>query len=344
MADSTLGMSIARKAAQAAQAAADDSLSFQGLNQLRAAAGADPRSPAAIKAVAQQFEALLMQQLLQTANASALGSDLLGSTGGPMYRSLFDQQVAQTVSQGHGVGLADFLVRELSARYGATANGAATPGAQAAASNAAALPLPARSAAGPLPASAAPTAQNALPAATAAAQPAQASDTSATDRSLLARARDFIAELLPSARTAARALGVTPVAILAQAALETGWGRDTAGNNLFGVKAGSGWSGPSVHALTQEFANGAWSAGQAAFRAYDSVADSVANYTSLLSGARYRDARGHGENISAFAAALQHSGYATDPHYASKLVAVAHSSTMRQALAAAGWDSSSVSE
>ena len=141
-------------------------------------------------------------------------------------------------------------------------------------------------------------------------------------------------------QTAARQLGVAPVAILAQAALETGWGQHAPGNNVFGVKAGSGWSGGTVQTLTQEFRNGVASVGTAAFRAYQDVAESVQNYAALLSRPRYQAARDQGNDISAFATALQRSGYATDPHYAAKLVAIARSPRMQQALDQLGVPSS----
>ena len=343
--------------------AAGNSLSFQGLNQLKAAAEANPRSPQAIKAVAQQFEALLMQQMLNAMNATSLGPDMLGDTSGPMFKSMFTQQLATTLSQGQGIGLASFIARELSSRYGATAQSATpsaaasaaatAPGARAADANAAALPLVARGNAA-LPEPLSTYRQNALPAlaaapatmpsmSTADAPNAAAATPAAqrkTDKSAAEQARSFIASILPSVQTAAKQLGVAPVAILAQAALETGWGQHTPGNNVFGVKAGGSWSGSTVQTLTREFQNGVSTVGAAAFRAYQNVADSVDNYATLLSRPRYQSARGQGHDISAFASALQRSGYATDPDYAAKIVAIARSPRMQQALAQLGVSSS----
>jgi len=313
-----------------AGAVAANSLSFQGLAQLKAAAQADPRSPQAIRAVAQQFEALLLQQMLGAMDATQLGPDLLGDTSGPMFKSLFNQQLASSISQGQGIGLARFIARELSSRYGQAAPAASaastTPG--AAAQSLAAY----RSHAVSTPAGPAPAQTSA-----AAPSPAAAADDAG---GTLAQARQFIAGILPSVQAAAKQLGVTPVAILAQAALETGWGRHTPGNNLFGVKTGASWGGHSVQAVTQEVRNGVASLGAAAFRAYQSAAQSVQNYAALLSGPRYDGARGQGNDVSAFASALQRSGYATDPDYAAKLIAVAHSPRMRQVLAELGVDSS----
>ena len=336
--------------------AASNSLSFQGLNQLKAAAEANPHSPQAIKAVAQQFEALLMQQMLTAMNATSLGPDMLGETSGPMFKSMFNQQLATTLSQGQGIGLASFIARELSSRYGLTPQSKPTaeaaPGLRAAASNAAALPLvsPApgalpkealssyrQNALPVLPVAPAPTAAAAVTA-TQATAPTPAADKAGSTAS--EQARNFIASILPSVQTAAKQLGVAPVAILAQAALETGWGQHTPGNNVFGVKAGGGWSGGTVQTLTREFQNGVATVGSAAFRAYQNVAESVDNYAALLARPRYQAARDQGNDISAFATALQRSGYATDPNYASKLVAIARSPRMQQALAQLGVGSS----
>jgi flagellar protein FlgJ len=352
-------------------ATAANSLSFQGLNQLKAAANADPQSPQAIKAVAQQFEALLMQQMLTAMNATSLGPDMLGDTAGPMFKSMFNQQLATTMSQGQGIGLASFIARELSSRYGTppgakhelsalpaaheTAAAAQpaqsalpTPGARAAALNAAMLPL-AGSGNTALPKeplsvyrqNALPVLPSIQPAATAATpETGAASASTGVKASAADQAKQFIASILPSVQTAARQLGVAPVAILAQAALETGWGQHAPGNNVFGVKAGSGWGGGTVQTLTQEFQNGVASVGMAAFRAYQNVTESVQNYAALLSRPRYQTARDQGNDISAFANALQRSGYATDPHYAAKLVAIARSPRMQQALDQLGVPSS----
>lgn len=340
-------------------AAASNSLSFQGLNQLKAAANADPRSPQAIKAVAQQFEALLMQQMLSAMNATSLGPDLLGDTAGPMFKSMFTQQLATTLSQGQGMGLATYIARELSTRYGlnpglnpaSSKQPSGTPAAPADsgsiaahAVNTQASALPLASAAAALPVQSLATyRQNALPVQplnpTPGTSPTAPSSSAKSATSPLEQAKSFIASILPSVQTAAKQLGVAPVAILAQAALETGWGQHAPGNNVFGVKAGSGWAGGTVQTLTREFQNGVASVGTAAFRAYQNVADSVDNYAALLSRPRYQSARGQGNDISAFAAALQRSGYATDPDYAAKLVAIARSPRMQLALQQLGVDS-----
>ena len=137
----------------------------------------------------------------------------------------------------------------------------------------------------------------------------------------------FISELLPHANEAARELGVDPRALIAQAALETGWGRSQPGgdsHNLFGIKAGANWNGASVQANTQEFGAGVTSRIDASFRAYGSPRESVEDYVRLIrDNPRYASAMNTGSDVQAFANALQRGGYATDPDYARKLAAVA---------------------
>jgi flagellar protein FlgJ len=143
---------------------------------------------------------------------------------------------------------------------------------------------------------------------------------------------DFISQMWPHAKAAADELGVDPHALLAQAALETGWGKSVPCNasgecsfNLFGIKAGNSWSGASVNVPTLEFEEGVAVRKVERFRAYESPADSFRDYAKLIgNNARYENAVGTGDNVAAFASALQQGGYATDPNYARKLVAVAH--------------------
>lgn len=140
----------------------------------------------------------------------------------------------------------------------------------------------------------------------------------------------FLEDIRPHAEAAARELGVDPRGIIAQAALETGWGTsqptDASGksHNLFGIKAGASWRGASVESETQEYVAGVPGRENARFRAYGSLAESVGDYVRLLrDNPRYAAALNTGTDVRAFATALQKGGYATDPEYANKLTAVA---------------------
>lgn len=271
---------------------------FHGLAALRSAARDDTRAqdPATLRQVAQQFESLFMQMLLKSmreANRGLGGDALFGSDQADFYQGMFDNQIAMHLAQGQGLGLADMLVQQLS-RGRMVDTGAAQ----------ARAPV--------------------QPAAVTSGAAAAAPHRLATSR------EDFVARFMPHAQAAAREIGVDPHALLAQAALETGWGRSVpcgpngeCSYNLFGIKAGRSWSGASVGVPTLEFEDGVAVRKVERFRAYASVADSFRDYAGLIrNNPRYADAVGAGEDVAAFAAALQRGGYATDPQYASKLVAL----------------------
>lgn len=152
---------------------------------------------------------------------------------------------------------------------------------------------------------------------------------------------DFVKQVKPYAEKAARELGVEPEFLIAQSALESGWGskiasdsRGAPSNNLFGIKADSSWNGPVASAKTLEFEGGIGVQQRASFRKYDNLADSFSDYVSFLkSNPRYQTALAPTTDAQDFAGALQDAGYATDPRYAEKIRAVMKSNIMRSALA-----------
>ena len=151
----------------------------------------------------------------------------------------------------------------------------------------------------------------------------------------------FIREMWPFAERAAQMIGGSPRAILAQAALETGWGKHIAAtqsgensHNLFGIKATNAWKGARTVKPTLEFEGGAMRVAREPFRVYESFEQSFNDYAQLLaSSGRYRQAVNSAANPSAFFSALQTAGYATDPNYAKKLSAIAEGDVMRDAIA-----------
>lgn len=302
-------VSLGGKGATAAGASA---LGFAQLQQLHQEAQA--KNPAAILATAKQFEAMLLNEMLSSMSKTTFGSDLLGSNSGPMFQSLFTQQIAQTVAQGRGIGLASTLAKEIANRYHLDWSTKAAAKAEAADTPVTIPAAPAQSAPG-----------------------TSSANWKQPGQSLVQRARAFIQSILPAVRQAAVQLDVSPVAILAQAALETGWGAHAPGDNLFGIKAGTGWTGAAEKNLTNEFINGAKVVEDDSFRAYHNVVASVENYTQLLlNSPRYRAALGQGNNIAGFAQALQNGGYATDPSYAAKITELAQGPVMQAALAGTG--------
>jgi flagellar protein FlgJ len=150
---------------------------------------------------------------------------------------------------------------------------------------------------------------------------------------------EFVSALLPQAKAAAEALGVEPRLLLAQAALETGWGRSlpnedgASSHNLFGIKAGASWNGAAVEHLTLEHENGVTGPRRESFRAYASAAESFGDYVQLISTAeRYAGALEHGGSAEAYARGVTEAGYATDPAYADKWLAIYNGERLAQAL------------
>ncbi|MHC8335129.1 flagellar assembly peptidoglycan hydrolase FlgJ [Pseudomonas sp. LB3P25] len=157
-------------------------------------------------------------------------------------------------------------------------------------------------------------------------------------------ADEFVNTMLPMAKEAAERIGVDPRYLVAQAALETGWGKSvmraqdgSSSHNLFGIKASSSWKGESARAITSEFRNGEMVKETAEFRSYDSYKDGFHDLVTLLqTNNRYQDVVKSADNPEQFVRELQKAGYATDPDYASKISQIAKQMTSYQNYAAAG--------
>jgi peptidoglycan hydrolase FlgJ len=273
---------------------------FSALEQLKGSAKRDEAT--AVRQVAQQFESVFARMMIKSMR-DAIGKDpIFGSDQAQLYQGMFDDQLSLELTRGRGLGLADVLVRQL--QHSAATGGAAS--ATGTADGPKSVSGPARAGAG--------GAASALPAA------------SSTEQAR------FISQVWPQAQQAGEQLGVHPVSLVAQAALETNWGRSvprsaggTSSNNLFGIKAGSAWSGAAVSARTQEFTSAGAASTQASFRSYATAAESFEDYVNLLRNSpRFSGALGSGSDVTAFASALQRGGYATDPDYARKVTAVAN--------------------
>jgi flagellar protein FlgJ len=312
---------------------------FQGLSRLKTEAGA--RSPEAAREAARQFEALFVQMMLKSmrdANA------VLGEQKDNTYQEMFDKQIAMEMSQGKGLGLGDLMVRQLGAAEDAgdtPTDVAPTPLAmllqRLPAAGRALLPeLPDGVSPGmSLPDAAGLTAplniNLPLPALPEMRLPALTGRNRADFRP--ASREDFVREIWPLAVRAGEQLGVNPRAIVAQAALETGWGnrqiRDEAGvsgNNLFGIKADSRWTGERVTVTTLEYEGGLPKPQRAQFRAYPDLAAGFEDYVRFLQGnPRYSEALRAGSSADVYAERLQSAGYATDPRYAEKIRSIVDS-------------------
>jgi flagellar protein FlgJ len=140
----------------------------------------------------------------------------------------------------------------------------------------------------------------------------------------------FISVLYPHAEKAAKSLGTSAEVLIAQSALETGWGQKvvrrndgTMSHNLFNIKADKRWQGDKTSVNTLEFEKGIAVQQKADFRMYDNLEQSFNDFVSFINqGDRYQDARKVAAEPTQFIKALQKAGYATDPQYANKVINV----------------------
>ncbi|HHH44293.1 MAG TPA: flagellar assembly peptidoglycan hydrolase FlgJ, partial [Gammaproteobacteria bacterium] len=240
------------------------------------------------------------------------------------YQSMYDHQLALDMSKKQGLGLAEMMVKQLR-RPDSTEPGTAEAVADA-------VPLAFD------PQQRVPRARQ-MPAPDSLASGTQVQPGAAAPRDWQPASReDFVRALWPHAQRTAQALGTRPEALVAQAALETGWGRNmirTADGqnsfNLFGIKADTQWQGERAVSETVEFRDGLMRRERAAFRAYPSLADSFADYADFLkSRPRYREALQAGGDAPSFVRALSQAGYATDPGYADKIGEIMNSKPLRE--------------
>ncbi len=291
---------------------------FNELTALRREAGKNPSQ--ALEKVARQFEALFMQMMLKSMReAGAEEGGLFDNDQTRLYQDMYDKQISLSLSEGgNGMGLAKLLVQQMQKTMPQQSGDTETAADVSPLDKSA----PARSHY---------TFTHSVPAVN-----ANAAEVSAETH--FDSPETFINTLLPHAKKAGEKLGIDPRAILAQAALETGWGKAVlrhangrSSYNLFNIKADSRWSGAQVGKSTLEYRNGITVREQASFRSYGSLEECFADYTSFLKNSgRYRDALAT-ESGGEFAEQLQKAGYATDPAYAGKIKRILNSDLLVQA-------------
>lgn len=290
---------------------------FQSLAHLKK--GAREQSPEAIKKVAKQFESLFVKMMLKSMRDTVPENDLFGSKSEKMYQDMYDKQLSMQIANGRGLGLAKVIERQL----GGVAEGDALSEKRIEdyINNPRPVDVQSKSAVtlsrlkGDSPADGQLLinidSKNA------------AKDTHTNRQST----QQFIDNVWPHALRAAETLGVDADVLMAQSALETGWGKHmplradgSSSFNLFGIKADNRWHGDRVEITTREYRHGAMQHEKAEFRAYDSVSEAFDDYASfILDNPRYQRALEHGYDAKAYASELQKAGYATDPDYASKI-------------------------
>jgi flagellar protein FlgJ len=329
---SNSGLPAINNNATAASGVLDQRLSFdvQGVDALRRTVRNSPQE--GMKQASKQFEVLFMQMMLKSMRDATPAEGLFDSQQEKMFTSMLDQQLAQNLS-GRGLGLADAMYAQLS-RSLKTDNSLATPeGAKPAPpgmSQAVDAPGPKLALLNPAPAAAS---ESARPRA---ASPDLSLYEEATGQATMSRSvysqahvEQFVSRLLPAAQRASQESGVPAQLIMAQAALESGWGRreiraddGRASYNLFGIKATKDWKGRVAETTTTEVVNGVPQKSRAAFRAYDSYEAAFSDYARLLgNNPRYANVRA-AKTANEAALELQESGYATDPQYSGKLIRI----------------------
>ena len=271
------------------------------LATLRNQAATDPKS--ATREAAKQFEALFMQELMKNMRNSTMQSGMLENSGTQMGTEMLDSQYAKQLSGLRG-GLADVIAKQIERQMGVQSTESSV--------NAGLGPTRAAAVAAygtaPVVAAGSPTVQR-------------------TPLRPPASAQEFVDRVTADAKAVESSTGIPAAFMISQAALETGWGKkeikmaDGSNSfNLFGIKAGSNWKGPTTEITTTEFVNGKSTKVKASFRAYGSYEEAFNDYAKLMKESpRYQNVVASGGNAQGFANSLQKAGYATDPQYAEKL-------------------------
>ncbi|RRJ85006.1 flagellar assembly peptidoglycan hydrolase FlgJ [Aestuariirhabdus litorea] len=301
--------------------------SLQNLKQ-----GGEGDSPEALRKVAQQFESLFISMMLKSmrdANAVFEEGNPFNSSESKMYRDMLDSQMAVSLAESGGMGLAEVLMRQLDKSPAARVDGGrdrfgpSEPQLDEVQVRKVMEKVGIRAPAETADVDRSAKAPQSVP---------QGQKVAAMERDEpIASPLDFIRKMMPYAREVADKLGISPKILVAQSALETGWGQKMIqgdkGNsfNLFGIKADSRWSGDSARVTTTEYRQGVALKEQADFRAYDSFQQSFEDYLAFLQqNARYQQALEHGGDAGQFLQGLQRAGYATDPAYADKILTIAN--------------------
>jgi len=289
---------------------------FESLAHLKK--GAREQSPEAIKKVAKEFEALFVKMMLKSMRDTVPENELFGSKAEKMYQDMYDKQLSTEISNGKGIGLAKVIERQLG---GETDTFISEKRIEDYINN----PRPVI----PYSKSAATVSRlrSDFMGDVSAQQTQENTHLDETDNSVWASSQQFIEDVWPHALRASEKLGVDAEVLMAQSALETGWGKHLPVNadgsnsyNLFGIKADHRWDGDKVEITTREFRHGVMQHEKAEFRSYDSVSQAFDDYANfIMENPRYQKALEHGYDASAYARELQKAGYATDPDYASKI-------------------------
>jgi len=267
---------------------------FSGLHKLKLAA--KNASPEALEEVANQFEAFFLKMMLKQMRDANLGEGIFDSDQSRLYQDMMDQQLSLDLADKRTVGIADSIIRQL--QHTVKQNEKSEK-------------------------------LNPLPQRTSFDRPMlkMSSDIQPRENNF-ETPKDFIKKMRPYAEDAASKLGVPVNVLLAQSALETGWGNKViqhdngqSSHNLFGIKANKQWDGQHARVSSLEYVNGNAKREVSNFRVYESYKQSYDDYVDFIkSNNRYHAALQKSNDGEGYIKALQDAGYATDPQYAEKVM------------------------
>ncbi len=299
---------------------------------------------AALKEVAKQFEAMFLQMVLKQMRQASPGDPIFDNDRSRFYQEMHDQQLALHLSEGGSIGIADLIVRQL----GGQTESQAKPRPLSDYRSSTKVSQPASPDISPkvttrtdkTASSLPPSAQHQGPAmgtgnfaiqqaATKNASAPSGNSVNSKSAAQFEGPQHFVRTLLPEAQQAASRIGIDPKLLLAQAALETGWGKKIilhpdgrSSHNLFNIKAGRHWEAERVKVSTLEYMDGIAVRRHADFRSYEDYRQSFEDYAKLIQKPRYAEALHHSDDPEKYLKALQQAGYATDPDYADKILAI----------------------
>jgi flagellar protein FlgJ len=298
---------------------AQSAYDFTGLDNLRR--DAQKGENGALEKTAKQFEGIFIHMMLKSMRAAedvlADDSNPLNSSQVKFYRDMHDQQMATNMAETGSMGLAELIVQQLDPK----GSGMMPASLVRSGANLDDLNFQRNG-----------TSAEGLSLNRAITDTAPVTD-KAGKQAAFQSPEAFIESLLPVAEKVAGELGVEPKALVAQAAVETGWGqymihsgKGENTHNLFGIKANNEWQGSKEVVETLEYKQGVPEKQKAAFRSYEGFHESMQDYVKFIKESpRYRGAVEQSGNTEAYFKELQQAGYATDPAYADKVMSVLRS-------------------
>ena len=324
---------------------------FNGLDKLKQSAR--EQSPEAIKQVANQFESLFLNMVLKSMREAKLADGALDSKQEEFYQDMYDQQMALHLAGKPGIGLADLIVKQLTPKQKSDDDEkmqASDYLNRALAGNGQVVKRPVNQSIQPS-APVEPMRESGLNRLQQTLEQMEQSQklaeqwlTGTNGGEIATNKQIFMSQLHPYAQQAANDLGVDTNILLAQAALETGWGRSVIRNskgessfNLFNIKADKSWKGDQTRVSTLEYDGAVARREMAGFRSYASYKESFDDYVDFIkSNPRYGEALKKAGNAAQYVRELQKAGYATDPRYAEKIMSIYNDQIAGQVQANAG--------